>query len=147
MADITATVVGFEVTTIKWDSGLKQEVPGRPTVYVKVQLPDGRIQRIFQGVSQEAIAGGWPEKVLGSQGLQNILRLLPIIGKQVAVWEKASDNPQYPRPSWQFAQNPVGSVPAPPVQQAATPLPPAAYVAANPPAAAPQQDEIPFDKF
>ena len=118
MADIVARVVGFEVATTKWNGQLKIEEPATPVVFLKIQMPDGSYRRINQYVSEKSMASGWPEKILAAQGLENILRLLPIIGKQVAVWEKPSDNPQYPRPSLQLAQKPPQDVPEFPPQSA-----------------------------
>ena len=112
MADITATVVGFEMATTKWNSQLKVEEPATPVVFVKLLMPDGTYSRVSQYVSEKSMESGWPEKILKAQGLENILRLMPIVGKKVAVWEKPSDNPQYPRPSLQFAQKPPQEPPA-----------------------------------
>ena len=136
MADLVATVVGFEYATTKYDKYLKQEVPATPVIYVKVQMPDGKYRRISQYVSDKSMASGWPAKILGSQGLESLLPLMGLYGKQVGVYEKPSDNPLYPRPQLCFAQNPPAAAPPAPSAPMAAPQP-APFPAAAPVAPAP----------
>jgi len=111
MADMVATVVGFELATTKYDRDTKQTVPGTPVIWVKLHMPDGSYKRVAQYVSEKSMASGWPAKILGGQGLDSLLATMSLLGKQVAVWEKPSDNPQYPNPKLEFSKNPPSAAP------------------------------------